>query len=136
MEIVELVAFGDSELVVQQIKGHYQKHNPRMMPYGNQVWDLIDYFYEALNITIVSREFNQQVDSLAVVAITFKTPIVLQMKYEIDMRYRPSMPKNIKYWKVFECDHQIKNFMEVIDEFANTHIDSYDEEESKYINEK
>jgi hypothetical protein len=32
---------------------------------------------------------------------------------------------------VFEYDEQIKKFMEVIAEFANTHIDSDDEEDSK-----
>jgi ribonuclease HI len=60
MQITELVAFGDSELVVQQIKGHYQTRNPRMRAYKNQVWDLIDNFYEAFNITVVSREFNSR----------------------------------------------------------------------------
>jgi hypothetical protein len=42
------------------------------------------------------------------------------MRYEIEMRYKPSIPDNIKYWQVFEDDQQIKRFMEVIDEFSNT----------------
>jgi ribonuclease HI len=133
MKITKLVAFGDSELVVQQIKGFYQTRHPRMRAYRNQVWDLIDNFYEAFNIFVVLREFNQQVDSLAVAANTFKTPAIPQVKYEIEMRYRPSIPDNIKYWQVFEDDQQIKKFMEVIDEFENTHIDSDDEEESKQM---
>jgi hypothetical protein len=47
------------------------------------------------------------------------------------MRYKPSILDNIKYWQVFEDDRQIKKFMEVIVEFANTHIDSDDEEDTK-----
>jgi ribonuclease HI len=55
MKITKLVEFGDSELVVQQIKGYYQIRHPRMREYINQVWDLIDIFYESFNITVVSR---------------------------------------------------------------------------------
>jgi hypothetical protein len=106
-----------------------------MRAYRNQVWDLIDNFYKAFNITVVSREFNQQVDSLAIAASTFKTPVVPQMRYEIEMRYRPSIPDNIKYWKVFEDDQQIKIFMEVIDEFSNTYVDSDDEENGETMAE-
>jgi hypothetical protein len=43
------------------------------------------------------------------------------------MRYKPSIHDNIKYWQAFEDDQQNKNLMEVIDEFANTHIDLDDE---------
>jgi hypothetical protein len=55
------------------------------------------------------------------------------VKYEIEMRYKPSIPGNIKHWQVFENDQQIKKFMEVIYEFENTHIDSNDEEDSKLM---
>jgi len=37
MQIIELVVFGDLELVVQQVKGSYQTSHPRMMEYINQV---------------------------------------------------------------------------------------------------
>jgi ribonuclease HI len=52
MQITELVVFGDSKLVVQQIKVHYQTRHPRMRAYKNQVWDLIDNFYKDFNITL------------------------------------------------------------------------------------
>jgi hypothetical protein len=60
---------------------------------------------------------------------TVKTPIVPQIKYEIEMRYRPSILDNIKYWKVFDDDEKIKKFIEVIVEFENIHVYSDDEEE-------
>jgi hypothetical protein len=58
-----------------------------MRSYRNQVWDLIDNFYEAFNIIVVLREFNQQADSLSLAASTFKPPTIPQVKYEIEMRY-------------------------------------------------
>jgi hypothetical protein len=58
------------------------------------------------------------------------------MKYDIEMRYIPSIPDNIKYWKVFEDDQQIKMFMEVIEEFSNIHVDSDDEEGGEPMTEK
>ena len=104
MKITKLVVFGDSELVVQQVKGSYQTRNPRMRAYIKQVWDLIDNFYEAFNIFVVLREFNQLADSLAVVTSTLKVPMTPQIKYEIEMRYKPSIHDNIKYSEVFEDD--------------------------------
>jgi hypothetical protein len=59
---------------------------------------MIDNFYEAFQYFVVLREFNQHDDSLAVVATsTFKPPSIPQVKYEIEMRYKPSIPDNIKY---------------------------------------
>jgi ribonuclease HI len=87
MQITKLVAFGDSELVVQQVKGSYQTRHPRMRAYRNQVWDMIDNFYEAFNIFVVLREFNQRTNSLVVATSTFKVPATPQVKCEIEMRY-------------------------------------------------
>ena len=97
MHITELVSFENLELVVHKIKGSYQTRHPRMRAYGNQVWDLIDNFYKAFNIIVVSRELNQQDDTLSISSNTFKTPATPQMRYEIEMRYRTSVSDNIKY---------------------------------------
>jgi hypothetical protein len=132
MQINKLVVFGDSKLVVQQVKGSYQTRHPRMKAYKNKVWDMVDNFYVAFNISIVLREFNKPVDSLVVASNTFKVLATPQIKYDIKMRYRPSIPDNIKYSQYFEDDQQIKKFMEVIDEFSNTHIDPDHEEDTKH----
>jgi hypothetical protein len=92
---------------------------------------LVDNFYEAFNISVVLREFNQLIDSLSVVFSNFKIPTTPQIKYEIKMRYKPSIPNNIKCWQVFKDDQQIKISMEMIDEFTSTHINSDDEEGTK-----
>jgi hypothetical protein len=65
---------------------------------------------------------NKQVDSLAKADATFVPPIVLKLKYHIEMKHRPSIPDNFKHWKVFEDDEQIKQFLEMVDEFSETHV--------------
>jgi len=83
---------------------------------------MIDNFYEAFSIYVVLREFNQRVDSLEITFSTFKPLVIPKVKYKIGLRYRPSILDNIKYLQFFEDDQQIKKFIEVIDEFVNTHI--------------
>ena len=39
------------------------------------------------------------------------------------MKYRPSIPDNVKHWKVFEDDLEIKRFLETVDEFSALNID-------------
>jgi len=67
---------------------------------------------------------------------TFKTLAIPQMKYDIEMSYKPSIPDNMKYWKFFEYDHQIKMFMEFIKEFVKIHVGSDDEEGGEPMAEK
>jgi len=69
-----------------------------MRSYKNMIWDLIDNLFLAFNITTISRELNQQEDSLVVVASTFKEPIIPQTMYEVEMGYRSSILDNVKYW--------------------------------------
>jgi hypothetical protein len=87
------------------------------------VWDLIDNFFLAFNISFIPREENTLVDSLAVSASLFKIPLLPKIKYEVEIRYRPSVPDNIKHWKVFKDELEIKKFLWSVDEFSALHID-------------
>jgi hypothetical protein len=46
-----------------------------------------------------------------------------KLSYEIQIKYRPSLPDNVKYWKVFEDDEELSRFLQVVDEFFDLHID-------------
>jgi hypothetical protein len=46
------------------------------------------------------------------------------------VKYRPSIPDNVKHWKVFEDDLEIKKFLESVDEFFALHIDQDHDSES------
>jgi hypothetical protein len=62
-------------------------------------------------------------DSLDVSTSNFRVPLQLKLRYDVEVKYKPSIPDNVKHWKVFEDDMEIKIFMETIDEFSALHID-------------
>jgi hypothetical protein len=63
------------------------------------------------------------VDSLAALASNFKVPLPPKLRYDVEVKYRPSIPTNVKHWKVFEDDLEIKIFLETVEEFSALHID-------------
>jgi hypothetical protein len=63
------------------------------------------------------------VDSLVVSASQFRIPLPPRIKYDVEIRYRPSVPNNIRHWKVFEDDIEIRKFLKSVDEFSALHID-------------
>jgi ribonuclease HI len=123
MGIKEISVFGDVELVINQIRNIYQAKHPRLRSYRNEVWDLIDSFFLAFNISFIPREENTVVDSLVVSASNFRIPLPPRLRYDVEVKYRPSIPDNVKHWKVFEDDLEIKRFLETVDEFSALHID-------------
>jgi hypothetical protein len=62
-------------------------------------------------------------DSLATSASNFKVPLPPKFKYDVEVKYRPSIPDNVKHWKVFEDDIEVKRFLETVEEFSEMHID-------------
>jgi ribonuclease HI len=66
MRIEEITVFGDAELIVHQVKNLYQAKHPKLRTYRNEVWDLVDSFLLAFNISFVPREENTMVDPLVV----------------------------------------------------------------------
>ena len=57
-----------------------------------------------------------------------------QLKYPIEVRYKPSVPDNIKQWRVFEDDIEIKKFLELTGEFSNLLVDQDQDEEVEDAN--
>jgi ribonuclease HI len=108
------IRFGDVELIFHQIKNLYQTKNPRLRSYRNEVWDLVDSFFSAFNISFIPREENTMVDYLVVSARNFIIPIPPKIKYDVEVKYRLSIPDNVKYWKVFEDDLELKKFLKTV----------------------
>jgi hypothetical protein len=80
------------------------------------VLDLLEEFSE-YSLSVIPRGQNQIVDALATSASVFKIPIFPNRGYEIEVKHRPTVPDNIKYWQVFEDDKQIESFLKMDDEF-------------------
>jgi hypothetical protein len=123
MGIEDLSVFGDAELIVHQIKNLCQAKHPRLRTYINEVWDLVDSLFLSFNISFIPREENIMVDSLVVSTSNFRVPLPPKLKYDVEVKYRPSIPDNVKHWKVFEDDLDIKIFLDIVDEFSALHID-------------
>ena len=58
MGIQQISIYGDSELVVQQVRDKYQVKQDLLKVYRNEVWDMIDNFFIAFNISFIPRDHN------------------------------------------------------------------------------
>ena len=71
MRIKILKVYGDSALVISQIKGHWDTKHPNLIPYREHVLTLIPYF-EEITFEHIPREENQLADALATMSSMFK----------------------------------------------------------------
>jgi ribonuclease HI len=129
MAINKLAIFGDSELIVNQVKYIYQAKKQRLKQYKNEVWDLVDNLFLAFNISFVPKDANQREDSLSLAISTFKPPIGPNVKYEVEVRHRTIIPDDVKHYQVFNDDLELKRFLQTIEEFSNISIDQENEED-------
>jgi ribonuclease HI len=132
MGIKGLKVFGDTDLIIQQVNSTFQAKHVRLKAYRDEVWKIKDSF-SIFDISYVPRAMNHLADSLAISSSLFIPPMPPRLNYEIQVKYRPSLPDNIKYWKVFEDDNELSRFLQVVDEFSGMHIDQENQnvEESK-----
>ena len=86
-------------------------------------------------LSYIPRDMNQLVDSLVVSASMFIPPFPPKLSYEIQVKYSPSLPDNVKFWKVFQNDDELSKFIQVVDEFSDMHIyqENLNMEESKKL---
>jgi hypothetical protein len=87
----------------------------------------------SVNVHFIPRAKNLQDDSLAKAASTFSPSTAFKLRYHIEVRNKPSIPNNIQHWKVFEDDEQIRKFLEMVDDFAETHIDQENQNDHTWI---
>lgn len=126
MGIKGLKVFGDADLIIQQVNKTFQAKHPRLKAYIDEVWKLKGSF-NSFSVSYIPRMKNQLVDSLVVSANTFIPPFPPKLTYEVQVKYRPSLPDNVKYWKFFEDDDEINRFLQVIDEISEMHINQENE---------
>ncbi|KAH9295070.1 hypothetical protein KI387_038658, partial [Taxus chinensis] len=128
--IKNLQVFGDSELIVNQVRGQHATKNDLLKSYKNRVWDLIEDF-EAFNIVSIPRKKNEAADRLAAVGATFD--VVDNIRREktqphIHVIVRPAVPDNNTSWQVFENDQQIVNFLQEEAEFSARNQDRLEQQ--------
>ena len=90
------------------------------------VLDMLEGF-EEYHIIIIPGSQNSIANTYGVDASTFRIPINPNTKYTIEVKHRPAIPDNVKYWQVFEDDDHIESFLTLTDEFENMVIDEEEE---------
>jgi ribonuclease HI len=127
-----LKVFGDADLIIQQVNSTFQAKHVRLKSYRDEVWKFRDSF-SIFDISYIPRAMNHLVDSLSISASMFIPPMPPRLNYEIQVKYRPSLTDNVKYWKVFEDDDELSRFLLAADKFYDMHIDQENQnvEESK-----
>lgn len=126
-----LQVFGDSELVVKQVRKLYSCHDRRLTNYRHRVWDLLEGL-DAFNIQLIPRAQNQIVDVLAQVASTLQ-PLSLSgfKKFMVELTSTPSVPDNVTHLQVFNDDKHIFEFITISDVFVAQIIDETDPQEAE-----
>jgi hypothetical protein len=89
--------------------------------------------FSSVNVHFVPRTENLHADAMVKAASTFSPPTTFKLKYHIEIRYKPSIPDNIRHWQVFEDDEQIKKFLTAVGEFSETHADQENQNDSMWI---
>jgi ribonuclease HI len=123
MRIQNLIVFGDSEIVVRQVRNSIHCLTPHLKCYQSEVWSLINQF-SAFNINSIPRSSNVEADLLANVASKLLPADGLSPStFSVELLFRPSIPNNITSWRVFEDDQQIINFLHMEETFQGAVID-------------
>ena len=83
------------------------KH-PRLRAYKDDSMDLLKYFTE-FQLTLVPKDQNSFSSGLALVASTCLRPWE-RKQYAIQEKFRPTVPNNKRYWKVFRGGKKIEDY--------------------------
>ena len=134
MGIMCMRIVGDEDLIIEQVNNTFQAKNVRLKAYRGEVWKIRDSFM-FFELSYIPRALNHLVDSLAVSASLFIPLLPPKLSYDVQVKYRPSLPDNVKFWKVFENDDELGKFLQLVDEFSDMHIDqeNLNMEESKQL---
>jgi ribonuclease HI len=123
MNIQNLVVFGDSEIVVIQVRDSIHCLSPHLKSYQSEVWSLMNKF-SSFNINSIPRLNNAEANLLANVASKLLPAEGLSPNaFSVELLFQPSVPDNITNWRVFDDDQQIINFMHMEETFQGAVID-------------
>jgi ribonuclease HI len=125
----QIMVRGDSELIIKQIKGEYAVKHPHIRAYRNVVLDALRCFTE-VDLQVMPRGQNILADGLSTSAATCKIPFHPTRPYTVEVKCRPTIPDNIRYWQVFANDDQIEDFLQCKNDFECTNIDLENEDEN------
>ena len=118
-KVKNLKVYGDSEIIVKQVRNTIHCLSPHLKGYQSDVWDLLMNF-NAFNIFLIPRLKNAVVDLLATSAARL---VPTNNQYSIELLFRPAIPDNITNLRLFDDDPQILEFLTNDESFKGVVID-------------
>lgn len=119
----DLKVYGDSEIIVKQVRNLIHCVSNRLTKYQQEVWDLLPFFL-SFNISFVPHYLNVEADLLANIASQLIPSENFQPNnFSIDLIYRTSVSDNITNWRIFIDDEQIINILTMEETFKGLVID-------------
>ena len=103
LRVTKVSILGDSDLIIQQIKGSFVTNDLRLRSYKAAATELLSSFLE-FQLTKIPRSHNLHAHSLATFASTCKLPFEPNHHFTAEIKHRPVVPDNVKGWQVFEND--------------------------------
>ena len=104
MNIQNLTVFGDSEIMVRQVRDSIHYLSSHLKRYQSKVWNLMNKF-SSFNINSIPKLNNAEADLLANVAsILFPTEGLSPDAFSVELLFRPSVLDNIMNSRVFDDD--------------------------------
>ena len=95
MNVKNLKVFGDSQIIVDQVRKRIHCNSPHLVRYQHEVWILIDSF-DSFNITYIPRGQNQDANLMACMAAKLLPDFILKKnKCYVELIFRPSVPDNV-----------------------------------------
>eukprot|EP00253_Pinus_taeda_P033995 PITA_33995 len=111
LNVQYLKVFGDSEIVIKQVRNTIHYLSGHLKHYQSLVQDLISHFM-AFDISPIPRSQNAVADLLASVASKLLPyEDYSPDRFSIELIFRPSIPDNVTNWCVFNHDEDILNFL-------------------------
>ena len=86
---------GDSDLIIQQMKGNFVTNDNRMRAYRTVATNILNEFNE-FELAKISRNHNIHAHSLATFASTCKLPFGPNHHFNAEIKHRPVVPNNVK----------------------------------------
>ena len=102
-KVRNLKVFGDSEIIVKQVRNTIHCLSPHLKGYQNEVWGLITNF-DAFDINYIPRLKNEEIYLLATFVARF---VPKNNKCSIELIFRSSVLDNVTDLRVFVDDQHI-----------------------------
>jgi len=126
LKVQYLKLFGDSEIIIKQVRNSIHCLSNHLKHYHSLVQELI-YQFLAFNISPIPRSHNAGADLLANVASKLlPSEDYNPDRFSVELIFRPSIPDNVTNWRVFNHDEDILNFLTSDKSYDDQIIDESD----------